>query len=135
MKEFANRTHQEGAPGQYLTYQPSLVDLAALPIRIEKWQTSRRAFTYQIIGLMWGGIELANPDLRITIREETARKVTMDCAKVEYEPTRNRLSLQLWSFWWKPDTSGRYTIDLSLCDSGVMTRRLDERYYRQIVTI
>ena len=39
-------------------YEPPVVDLAATPVRVEQWQTTRDghdAYTYRIVGIVWGG--------------------------------------------------------------------------------
>ena len=37
MREFAQRTHQTGFPKLARDFQPATIDLAAMPVRVEKW--------------------------------------------------------------------------------------------------
>ena len=54
MTEFAQRTHQNGRPALARDFTPAVMDLAAMPIRVEKWSASSRLL-YRIVGVMWGG--------------------------------------------------------------------------------
>ena len=38
MREYAARTHQHGMPELARNYQPATIDLAAMPVRVEKWR-------------------------------------------------------------------------------------------------
>ncbi len=41
MMEFSARTHQNGVPRLARDYEPPVIDLAALPIRVEQWVVTR----------------------------------------------------------------------------------------------
>ena len=135
MVEFADRTHQQGAPSYYLSYVPPEVDVAAAPIRVEKWRDAAGALSYRIIGLLWGGIEVNDPDLRITIRDRRGGRPAVDRAPVERAKRKNPLSWQLWSYRWRPGGPGRWKVDLSVNSASVKTRRLDVHHYRQVIEV
>src|SRR5215471_17871990 len=54
MKEYAERTGQEGIPDLARDYLPAAIEYAATPIRIERWSVDGR-FKYRVVGLLWGG--------------------------------------------------------------------------------
>jgi hypothetical protein len=43
MKEFAARTFQKGQPDLARDYAPAVMDHAATPVRVEKWQNHQPA--------------------------------------------------------------------------------------------
>src|SRR5579862_7991958 len=53
MQEYATRTMQTGVPELARDYQPAVMDLAAMPTRIEKWRIGGR-IRYRVMGLQWG---------------------------------------------------------------------------------
>ncbi len=135
MQEFADRTHQRGRPKFYSEYVAPEVDVAAAPIRVEKWLEPDRSKSYTIIGLLWGGIEVVDPDLRITIRHQRSKEVMIDRAPVRRLKRENPLSWQLWAFNWRPESNGLFSIDLSVESASVRTRRLDTHHYRQVIAL
>ena len=54
MQEYASRTMQIGIPSRARDYQPAIVDIAAMPTRIEKWLVGRK-IKYRVHGIQWGG--------------------------------------------------------------------------------
>ena len=54
MCEFAQRTHQTGFPKLARDFQPATIDLAAMPVRVEKWLKGAR-LEYRVVGILWGG--------------------------------------------------------------------------------
>jgi DMSO/TMAO reductase YedYZ molybdopterin-dependent catalytic subunit len=128
MREFAARTHQVGQPALARDFRPASMDLAAMPIRVERWRVSD-ADRYRVVGIQWGG---AGPTDRLLVRfgEGGAWEGVSFCAP----PPRTR-SWSLWVHAWTPPGPGRYTIDLRVDDPGVPTRRLDRAYYRRVVVV
>jgi DMSO/TMAO reductase YedYZ molybdopterin-dependent catalytic subunit len=64
MIEFSLRTHQRTIPKRALDYEAPAIDLAAMPIRVEKRRIDGR-LEYRIIGIVWGG---ERPVERLMIR-------------------------------------------------------------------
>ena len=58
MREFAARTHQRGMPALARDYEPAVIDLAALPVRVERWRVDDR-LVYRVVGIRWGGTAAA----------------------------------------------------------------------------
>ena len=52
MREFARRTHQRGSPTLAREFDAPVIDTAAMPIRVEKWQAAGGVF-YRVIGVAW----------------------------------------------------------------------------------
>jgi DMSO/TMAO reductase YedYZ molybdopterin-dependent catalytic subunit len=132
MMEFSARTHQNGVPRIARDYQPPVIDLAALPIRVEQWvvtQDARERAMYRIVGARWGGTVRHAP---LTIRFRlTERFVPVD----DSPPTNTPAAWSLWSHQWTPDAPGRYQITLGVSDPTIRTRRLDLYYYTREVEI
>lgn len=132
MREFSARTHQNGVPSLARDYEPPVIDLAAMPIRVEQWVTSangRDAVHYRVVGVRWGGVSRHAP---LTIRfKHTEPFVTVE--SVPDTPVPSMWSL--WSHTWRPDAPGRYQIALSVSDTSVRTRRLDLFFYTREVEI
>ena len=128
MREFASRTHQQGAPALAQDFEPAVIDLAATPIRVEQWIVSGR-LTYRVIGIMWGG---AKPTNALTIRFKYNQSfVPVDqCALPASTATWS-----LWSHTWQPESPGRYQIVLRASDPTIRTRRLDIFWYTRDVEI
>lgn len=126
MKEFAGRTHQDGEPRRARDYKPAGMDLAAMPVRIEKWRVDGR-LSYRVVGIIWGG-EKTTDDLRI--RFEGDRPVPVE----DYDHNTNK-TWSLWSHTWRPRKPGRYRISMKVADSGIRTRRLDDGFYLRTVEI
>jgi DMSO/TMAO reductase YedYZ molybdopterin-dependent catalytic subunit len=128
MREFAARTHQQGVPALARDFEPALIDLAAVPIRVERWRIDDR-LVYRVIGIRWGGTSAVAP---LTIRF----KHTQPFTAVEQCPAAERLtSWSLWSHTWRPESPGRYQIALAVSDPAIRTRRLDLFFYTRDVEI
>jgi DMSO/TMAO reductase YedYZ molybdopterin-dependent catalytic subunit len=128
MREFAGRTHQSGVPDLARDFRPATVDLAAMPIRVEKWEVERRPL-YRIVGIVWGG---DRPVTALQIRVNPGER---------FEPVRvcplpeSADTWALWSHPWRPASAGRYTLVLKAGDASLRTRRLDLYYYARSVWI
>jgi hypothetical protein len=132
MKEFSARTHQSGVVQLARDYDPPVIDLAAMPVRVEQWAVSRNGreqIEYRVVGVRWGGGARRAP---LTIRfKHTEPFVTVDDVPDTPVPTM----WSLWSHTWRPDTPGRYQVALSVSDRGIRTRRLDLFFYTREVEI
>ena len=64
MKEFAGRTHQSARHDLAREYAPPDVQVAAVPIRVERRRTAT-GIAYRIVGIVWGGRQ---PVDRLAIR-------------------------------------------------------------------
>lgn len=127
MREFARRTHQDGAPELARAYRPATMDQAAMPVRVEKWRVDD-GFEYRVIGVMWGG---SRPTDALAIQlGEGAPYVP-----VQSYDHRTNTTWTLWSHTWKPDAPGRHAIRLAVDDPTVRTRRLDRGSYARSVEI
>jgi DMSO/TMAO reductase YedYZ molybdopterin-dependent catalytic subunit len=127
MKEFASRTFQDGMPKFARDFKPAVVELAATPVRVEGWRVNGRLL-YRVVGIMWGGDKLTR---RLAIRFNA----DMPYIPVqEYEHVTNA-TWTLWSHLWRPETPGRYVIQLKVDEPGIQTRRLDVGYYARAVEI
>ena len=127
MKEYASRTGNEGIPELARDYVKGEMDLAAMPVRIEKWQEGGEVF-YRAVGIVWGGKQTIDR-LEIRFGENAAWQPVEDFTH-ESIATWN-----LWSQRWKPEAAGSYTIRLRVPESNVPTRRIDRGYYDRTVTI
>lgn len=128
MREFASRTHQSGVPALARDYAPASMDLAAMPIRVERWSV-RGETRYRVVGIQWGG---AGPTDRLRIRFSITEPWE-DVALCAPPP-----ATRIWSLWehaWSPPAPGRYTIELSVADPAIRTRRLDAGYYRRAIVV
>ena len=155
MQEFAARTHQPfdpsrasgsprtgsrgdsltgtgvlgaGAPLRARDFVPSVIDTAAMPVRVEKWLIGGR-LAYRITGIIWGGSTPTNA-LSIRFKSNQAWVPIDDCAI-----PASSLSWSLWSHVWRPDAPGRYQIVLRVNDDRVRTRRLDIFFYVREIQI
>jgi DMSO/TMAO reductase YedYZ molybdopterin-dependent catalytic subunit len=127
MREFAERTHQTGVPTLARDYQSATIDLAAMPVRVEKWWIDEQ-ISYRVVGILWGGTRRTealvirfNPD--------------MDYVPVEHYDHQTNATWTLWTHFWRPKSPGRYWIQLRIADSQIRTRRLDRGYYSRKVTV
>ena len=128
MREFAARTHQTGVPTRAADFLPAVIELAATPIRVEKWMVDGRV-RYRVIGIRWGG---STPTNRLTIRfKHNEPFVPVDDSPVPDSMT----TWSLWSHTWRPSAPGRYQIALGVGDMGIPARRLDIYYYTREVEI
>lgn len=127
MQEYAARTMQNGVPQLAREYNPSIIEHAAMPIRIEKWAAEGK-ISYQVLGILWGG-SVSAKKLQIRFNPDE------DYVDVE---NLQQASNDSWSFWthaWTPKQPGTYLIRLHVADSGVTSRRLDAGYYMRTVEI
>lgn len=121
MREFASRTSQNGVPILAREYAPPSIEVAALPIRVEKWKRHGRV-TYCVIGILWGG---AGSTRRLEIRFNPDQPYRAVDLLDETKPAA-------WTFWWHkwcPPTPGQFAIQLRIGDSKTPTRRLDRGVY------
>lgn len=126
MREFASRTHQRGAPALAKDFRPANMDLAAMPVRVERWRIGAEVL-HRIVGIVWGG-ERAVESLMIRIGEADPESVS------NLEQKQNS-SWTLWSHPWRPSAPGNHRITLSVDDSTVSTRRLDRGFYARVITV
>lgn len=125
MREFASRTHQRGTPELARDYLPAEIDLAAMPVRVEKWLVSG-AILYKVVGIQWGGVARTD-QLEIRFGDGSWQRICM----------RN-VSPAPWALWehaWRPAAAGTYAITLRTTDPSIRTRRLDAGYYLREVAI
>lgn len=138
MSEYAGPTYQDAhGPLDYLfassrgggrfgprlakDFKPATVDLAAMPVRIEKWFV-RGEIVYRVVGILWGG-------------DRTIRKLSMRFhPELPYEPVQDfdhitNATWTLWSHVWRPPSAADYEIQLRIDEPGIMTRRLDDGFY------
>jgi DMSO/TMAO reductase YedYZ molybdopterin-dependent catalytic subunit len=125
MREFASRTHQSGTPALARDYQPAEIDLAAMPVRVEKWLVSG-AIRYRVVGIQWGGAARTD-QLEIRFGDAAWQPICM--TNVPQTPWA------LWEHPWQPAATGVYAITLRTTDPALRTRRLDSGYYLREVTI
>jgi DMSO/TMAO reductase YedYZ molybdopterin-dependent catalytic subunit len=127
MQEYAERTMQNGAPALAADFQPATLDVAAMPIRVEKWFINGK-IEFHVMGIQWGGPPPID-GLEIQFNPEE-----------KFVPVDNfRLSPgDSWNFWkqiWTPKASGRYLIRLRPKNANVVARRLRSGYYLRSVEI
>lgn len=127
MQEYASRTEQTGVPRLARDYEPAVVDPAAMPIRVEKWQ-SGSGIEYRVSGLHWGGVQ---PAMDWEIRFAADERYV----PVQEVRQRDRGSWGFWTHRWRPRTPGRYTIRLRVATPTVRTRRLDVGFYSRTVDV
>jgi len=125
MREFAARTHQNGTPELARDYLPAEIDLAAMPVRIEKWRVSG-AIRYRVVGVQWGGAARTD-GLEIRFGDGPWERICI-----------TNVSPAPWSLWehpWRPAVTGAYAITVRATDPSIRTRRLDAGYYSREVAI
>lgn len=125
MLEFASRTHQPGDPNLARDHIPAVIDLASMPIRVEKWLLDG-AIAYRVVGISWGG-EATTDALRIRFGQD--EEPVTACAEGHARTWR------LWAHRWQPTEAKRYRIRMAVDDPQVRTRRLDEGWYDRAVSI
>jgi len=125
MREFASRTHQDGTPELARDYVPAEIDLAAMPVRVEKWLVSG-AIHYRVVGVQWGGTARTDK-LEIRFGQDPWQPICM--TNVPQTPWA------LWEHPWRPAAPGVYAITLRAADPSIRTRRLDTSYYLREVAI
>jgi DMSO/TMAO reductase YedYZ molybdopterin-dependent catalytic subunit len=127
MREFADRTNQQGVPKLARDYRPAVMEQAAMPVRIEKWRVDGK-IKYCVHGIAWGGSRLVS-GLEIRFHPEEEFVPVDDFKQAVNDP---------WSFWtylWAPKAPGVYSIQLRVKDRSVPSRRLRDGYYVRSVEI
>jgi DMSO/TMAO reductase YedYZ molybdopterin-dependent catalytic subunit len=128
MVEFSLRTHQGGIPKLARDYAAPVIDLAAMPIRVEKRRVNGR-LEYRIVGIVWGGDK---PVDRLAIRFRAGDAPT---AFAICPAPRTHRTWSLWDYRWRPTEPGVYNIALKAADPAIRTRRLDVSFYVRRVVI
>jgi DMSO/TMAO reductase YedYZ molybdopterin-dependent catalytic subunit len=128
MIEFSLRTHQRTVPKLARDYEPPEIDLAAMPIRVEKRRIDGR-LEYRVVGILWGGDRPVDR-LAIRFRAGDAPMPFSICPA-----PRTHRTWSLWEYRWRPREPGLYSIALSAVDPSIRTRRLDVSYYVRRVFI
>jgi len=127
MKEFASRTHQDGAPSLAKDYAPAAMEHCAVPVRIEQWRVDG-VLTYRVVGVLWGGAE---PTDKLVIR------FTPDGSFVPVDvcpPQSERRTWTIWSHKWDP-VAGPYRLECAIDDPDVETYRLDVGYFLRTAVV
>ena len=127
MREFAQRTHQTGTLALARDFQPATIDLAAMPVRVEKWSIEEQ-ISYRVIGILWGGTR-GTDALVIRFNPDQAD------VPVERYDHQTSATWTLWTHSWRPNVAGPYRIQLRVADSGVRARRLEMGYYTRKVML
>ncbi len=120
MLEFASRTHQDGQPKLARDYRPAVMQLAAMPVRVERWLVDDRE-SYRILGIAWGGEEAAVEGLQAElngVREPVSRCAARDSAD----------TWALWVHRYDPPERGLVEISMHAAES-VPQYRLDRGWY------
>ena len=128
MIEFSLRTHQRAVPALARDYEPPKIDLAAMPIRVEKRRVGGQ-IEYRVVGIVWGGDRPVDR-LMIRFRAGDAPHAFTLCPA-----PRTHRTWSLWDYRWRPTAPGLYTIGLTAADPTIRTRRLDVSYYVRRVLI
>ncbi len=128
MIEFARRTHQEGIPRLARDYAPPVIDLAAMPVRVEQWSMDGRT-VYRVVGIQWGGNKPTR-SLSIRFRHNEPFVPVEDC-----NPPTSAASWSMWSQTWRPSIQRRYRIVLRNDDPSIRSRRLEMFFYTREVDI
>ena len=128
MLEFSMRTHQRTVPKLARDYQPPEIDLAAMPIRVEKRRVDGH-LEYRVVGIVWGGDRPVDR-LMIRFRAGDAPQPFTVCPA-----PRTHRTWSLWDYRWRPTAPGLYSIGLTAADPGLRTRRLDVSFYVRRVFI
>lgn len=131
MREFAQKTMQNGVPQFVKDYRPALIEQAAMPVRIEKWLIADR-IEYRVTGIAWGG---SQPFKELGIRFSSEFYSVKDFVAVDHFQQRSNDPWTVWSHVWKPSKPGLYFIQLKVMDEVVPARRLDSGYYVRSVEI
>lgn len=126
MREFAGRTHQTRVHRLAKDYSPAEMDLAAMPVRVERWEVKAKT-AYQISGILWGG---KKPTDKLLIRIGSAEPQPVESYLHEQNQTWT-----LWQHSWQPKEAGDFRISMSIDDPDVRTQRLDRGYYQRRVRI
>jgi DMSO/TMAO reductase YedYZ molybdopterin-dependent catalytic subunit len=127
MQEYAGRTKQSGVPELAKEYRPAVIDVAAMPIRIEKWILNGE-IQFRIVGIQWGG---ARPVEGLEIRFNGDESYV----PVDVFQTSRGDSWNFWSHAWIPSKPGKYAITLRVRGGDKAGRRLESGYYARSVDI
>ena len=127
MQEYAGRTMQTGVPSLARDFRPAVVDIAALPTRIEKWLVGGK-IRYRVTGIQWGG---SAPSHAVEIRFDPGEKFV----PVEIIPSSPGKSWCFWSYEWSPPRAGKFTIRLRLNAANIAAKRLNAGYYDRSVDV
>jgi DMSO/TMAO reductase YedYZ molybdopterin-dependent catalytic subunit len=130
MREYAGRTHQDGAspPRRARDFQPATIDPAAVPVRVEKLGAPGGRISYRVVGISWGG---RAPARALSIRLNP----DLPFAPVEATGSGAERTWAFWSHTFPPPAPGRYRIQLAVRDPAVRTRRLDMGFYARDMEI
>jgi DMSO/TMAO reductase YedYZ molybdopterin-dependent catalytic subunit len=128
MIEFSLRTHQRALPTRALEYEPPVIDLAAMPVRVEKRRLDGR-LEYRVVGIVWGGDRPVDR-LMIRFRAGDEPKPFPVCP-----PRQTHRTWSIWEYRWRPTSPGVYNIALTAADPTIRTRRLDVSFYVRRVVI
>ncbi len=127
MQEYAARTLQKGMRRLAREFIPAVIDLAAMPIRVEKWIVEEK-IRYRVEGVAWGGTRpVKELEIRFNPEEDFAR--VDNFSQVKNDPWT------IWSHAWSPKAPGTYSIRLAVKDAGVPSRKMDTGYYVRSVEI
>ncbi len=126
MAEYSTRVHQYPSPKLAKNYAPAVVDLAAMPIRVEAWRVAGK-LRYRVAGILWGGSKLTS-------------KLDIQFGNRYYKPVdhyrhRSNATWNLWTHEWKMPHKGLRRIRLRVNDTSIRTRRLDRGWYDRYVRI
>ena len=128
MIEFSLRTHQRTVPQLARDYEAPEIDLAAMPIRVEKRRLDGR-IEYLVVGIVWGGDRPVDR-LMIRFRAGDPPQPLSICPA-----PRTHRTWSLWDYRWRPSAPGLYSIALTAADPSIRTRRLDVSFYVRRVFI
>ncbi len=127
MHEFAQRTHQVGNPSLARDFRPATIDLAAMPVRVEKCLVDGH-LEYHIVGILWGGA-------RRTTALQIRFNPNMNFVPIESLHHQTNATWTLWTYDWRPKVRGNYWIQMRVGDSSIPTRRLDAGYYARKIVV
>ena len=126
MREFAGRTHQDRVYESARDYQPASIDLAAMPVRVEKRLIGGK-LNYRIIGIKWGEGQ-RNEDVEMHLNPG-GPIIPVD------EYLGSNAGWSMWKCDWQPKRIGQYEIQLRATNEQVRTRRLDNGYYTRSIQV
>jgi DMSO/TMAO reductase YedYZ molybdopterin-dependent catalytic subunit len=128
MREYAGRTHQDGAnpPRRARDFRPATIDPAAVPVRVEKLGGPDGRISFRVVGISWGG---RAPSRALRIRFNPDRPF------VPVEKVGTGRAWALWSHRFPPPAPGRYRIELAVREPAARTRRLDAGFYAREIEI
>lgn len=137
MREFSDRTNQDGVPLLLSEHLPPVIDQALTPIKIEEWELEGESYL-RVIGLMWGGTEL-QPTISLGVkRDEVFGYGPLQELGVHSPPSSESDAFTLWwSDWWKPAKAGKYVLDPQFAGAStqIPARRQQSGYYRRGVRV